>query len=398
LGQAGSVAIQTALLLTVMIGFAALAVEVSDLLLQHRRQQAATDSAAMAAAMALGSGADPTAEARAVTADLGLEHGAGGVSVSVANPPASGAHAGDASYVQVTVQHATTPTLASIVNAGGFNIKTQATAVRGAGGSACILVLDGSASGALTLSNSGRISTPGCGVAVNSSSNSAVKLSGASKIDGTASVVGDVAFSGSATITGDLTKNAAPVADPYAGVELPARPSQPLTAPAKPTSPLQAGWYPNGLAFANDVQVSLEPGVYWVGSQFSVAGAARVTGTGVTLVFYENFTPNISNAGVLRITAPTTGPTAGIAIYSSPSNTAQFGTVGAGVLDITGAMYFPNQPVVFSNSGIAGSSACSQLIAKRLQITGAGSIVLKNGCSGVGVSAIGGSGAASLVE
>jgi hypothetical protein len=65
-------------------------------------------------------------------------------------------------------------------------------------------------------------------------------------------------------------------------------------------------------------------------------------------------------------------------------------------MNLTGALYFPSQTVVFSN-GSSNSSDCTQLIAWRIEFKGG--TKFNSNCEGTGTSTIGGGGTTSqLVE
>ena len=112
-----------------------------------------------------------------------------------------------------------------------------------------------------------------------------------------------------------------------------------------------------------------------------------MTGTGVTFVF----TGNIGGQHSLRstnsavaLTAPTTGATAGIAIWIDRNSTTRgIDLTGGGTP--TGAIYAPNADV--SLSGHAGSP-CTQLVVRSVATTG--NVQLRHECDGTGVSDVGG--------
>ena len=395
LGDSGSVAIQTALMLIALLGFVALGVEISDMLMLHRQQQAATDSAAMAAASTLAT-SDPQAEALAVTAELGFKNGTGGVSVGVASPPASGTHAGDANYVEVTVQQPVTPVLTSLIHAAPFTLATRAVGVRALGVAACGLALDTSASNAVQISNNVTLTVSSCGLAVNSSSNSALSLGNGSEIDGPVSVVGGVQKATSAKITGGVTTASSTATDPYASIALPSKPAQQLTA-SSGSATLSPGWYPNGWSFGNGATINLQAGVYWIDTQLNFGNNTTITGQGVTLILGD-FAMNSGNGANLNLTAPTSGATAGMVFYSAASNSSSRTQIFSNntVLNTTGVLYFPSQAVQFSNNVVTGVSACTQVVARIIQIQN--SVTFNANCSGVAVATLGSKSAAGLVE
>ncbi len=137
-----------------------------------------------------------------------------------------------------------------------------------------------------------------------------------------------------------------------------------------------------------------------------MSGGATLNATGgVTIVLTGASSSSIgsvqeSGTSTINITAPTTGPTAGMAIYqdrNAPS-TAGSSFSGSTTQSITGAMYFPSASVSYSGStGTSGTGAsqCTQLIGYTL--TFSGSTTFNANCSGVGVLGMGG-GSTKLVE
>jgi len=95
--------------------------------------------------------------------------------------------------------------------------------------------------------------------------------------------------------------------------------------------------------------------------------------------------------------APTSGPTAGIAIYQD-RNAPTTGTdsiTGGASQNITGAIYFPSQAVNYSGGGSVGGASCTQIVAYKITFTGNSNI--NSNCNGVGVATIGTS-SGQLVE
>ena len=72
----------------------------------------------------------------------------------------------------------------------------------------------------------------------------------------------------------------------------------------------------------NSGTTNFPSGVYVIsGGSFTVTGSATITGTGVTFYFTNNATISVSGGGSLQLTAPTTGPYAGILFFQDPNDT-----------------------------------------------------------------------------
>lgn len=110
--ERGAVAPVVALLLTVLLGFAGLGIEVGLWQLEKRRMQGAADAAASSAAQAVMKGENEGQQARAIAASFGFQNGIDGVTVAVNRPPLSGSKAGVADAVEVIIRKTQSPLLA----------------------------------------------------------------------------------------------------------------------------------------------------------------------------------------------------------------------------------------------------------------------------------------------
>ena len=116
--------------------------------------------------------------------------------------------------------------------------------------------------------------------------------------------------------------------------------------------------------------------------------------SGTTIVLTSSTSANYASASIgagasLSITAPTTGATSGLAIFQDPnapssgSNTLD----GGGTQNITGALYFPNQPVEYVGGASTGGATCTQLIAYTLTFKGNSNF--NSNCGSAGTQTIG---------
>ncbi len=116
----------------------------------------------------------------------------------------------------------------------------------------------------------------------------------------------------------------------------------------------------------------------------------------MTLVVNGDYAVSISNNAVVDITAPSTGNYAGIALFGlrTASKWTQHTFSNNVVVNITGAIYFPNQILNFSNNFSPGVK-CTQIIARIIYF--ANNVYLDHDCAGTGVKPIGGT-SSQLVE
>jgi len=170
----------------------------------------------------------------------------------------------------------------------------------------------------------------------------------------------------------------------------------------KNTVTIDPGVYCNGIQLNAGAVVTMNPGIYFIDrGSLQMAGGATLQGTGVTIIFTSSTGNNYADATInggatLAITAPTTGPTAGIAIFgdrSMPLGTT-FKFNGGDNQVLGGAVYVPHGTLQYAGGNNANTN-CTQVIADT--VTFVGNSLLKINCSGFGTRPIGTS-MASLVE
>jgi hypothetical protein len=146
----------------------------------------------------------------------------------------------------------------------------------------------------------------------------------------------------------------------------------------------------------------MNPGIYYMDQgSLSVNGSATLTGTGVTIVFTSSTgnnyaTATINGGATVNLTAPTSGPTAGIVLFGDrnmPQGTV-FKLNGGSSQVLAGATYLPKAAVSYAG-GNSSSNGCAQLIGDTVTLTGNSNFALT--CPGMPVKPIGSS-SAKLIE
>lgn len=453
----GVTAIVTGIALTVLLGFAGLAIDVAAWLNATRGLQAAADQAAYSAAGAAGTNPCPndnaTTQARAIAASHGYVDGQNETTVSVTC-------GFDSTSFNVTISQVQPMWFAALFLSGPPSASRSAMAqIAGQKSDLCILALDGtnpseahigSDSNAMYVTGSSNVDV-GCGVAVDSSNASSLGVgSNASSLRATdIYLVGD-AQAGSSGFTPNLTatgcstcdpvippnqilKHQRPVFDPYANRTVPAHncPSSPTQVSVGATlSPSMGngsgttstvGIFCGGLHIptVNGVNtVTVSCGTYVVaGGTLDIDQNVKVLqstacSTGVTFILtnsrpgandYASVSYQGNNSSKLVLTAPNTGPYAGLVFFQdrnapnpnlgSNNNTtcgsgaAQNKITGQGQVAINGAIYFPAQVLCFGGgSRTDAANKCTQVIAYNINFTGNSGI--NSQCEGVGISAI----------
>ncbi len=257
-----------------------------------------------------------------------------------------------------------------------------------------------------------------CGAGINDNDISSLYLANNARINSSGAAAGLIKLDNNAKITTKIT-NATLATDPYAAITVtaPTATAAPTIAGGNGSSSAKAidisiaantcstaaltysnnlylqihpGCY-NGLNVANNIWITLYPGTYYFKTQFSVGNNASVIGTsGTTLVFVgsgaASYAITISNNATLSITAPTTGPYAGLALLGDPNGLAtkvQSFSNNA-TLSIIGAIYFRTQILDMENNAISGANSCLQLIARRVLLSN--NATLGTNCTGIGTT------------
>jgi hypothetical protein len=104
--------------------------------------------------------------------------------------------------------------------------------------------------------------------------------------------------------------------------------------------------------------------------------SSSVSGTGVTI--YNGGTSGLTYNGNVNVvlSAPTTGPTAGMVFYQPPSNSAGFTKNGAaGTVNFTGGFYAPTSDMTFNGQ----LPSITLLVINSIRMNGGGITVPNTG-------------------
>jgi hypothetical protein len=413
--ERGSVAITVALAMTVLLGFAALVVDVGLNWAARTSAQTAADSAALAgAAQLLADG--PAAAVGAVRGYL--NDNVAGLADLPADPdwptngdesdgeivcwrlpddaPDAGADCPEGSNA---LQVITPPIEVDYAFAGVFGESSNAVkamAAAGAGPAApnnCVLcLLDPDGAGRLATLGPGGVDVTGGGIVVNSDSPTAL-VSGLGDISADQiRVVGGFDDSpGGGQLFPVPEVGGPPVADPLADLPTPDQLASP--PPLRSNSPLsfltdttlEPGIY-SSVTVTSAATLTLEEGVYvFRGTAgLTVRDNARVvsTGDGVTIYLACSGYPapcsgsgarfRLENSGQFLATPPTGGDYAGLSIFADPGNARTMRLRSNRTLNLTGALYGASTPLRLESSG--GLNVGSLLVVGSLRATGTGPV------------------------
>ena len=397
----GYVLLLLALGMTMLCGFAGLALDLGFAEYYKRRAQAAADAGAIGAIQEVrmnGSTNAVSAAKQDVTTN-GFTDGTNNATVTVNMPPTSGAYNGKSDYVEVIVTKKVPTSFMGMLNQTSVTVYARSVGGLGAG-PYCILALDPSAAKALQVTGSTSVSLPNCAVMTDSNANGSG--SGAAMYDGSAAgsitakdidVVGT--WGGNGTVSPAPTTGVPYVYDPLSQLAAPTVASCPSGGVKKDASgnnlpstitsniTLNPGTYCGGLKITGGT-VTFNAGVYVLnGGGMQVSGGAALTGTGVT--FYNTGSGNgatkygdiqMTGTGPVTLSAPTTGGQAnyeGILIFQDRT----LGTTGGNgdVIQgnqtgshLNGVIYVPKGLVTYT--GNMDGTGYQSIVADEITFTG----------------------------
>jgi hypothetical protein len=374
--ESGQALIVTALCMTCLFGFAALATDVGIILREKRMAQTAADGAAVAGASELFVG-DPqvTSVAKAASGLNGYSDGVNGVTVVVNGPaaggPANGPHAGNAAYVEVIVSKVQPTIFMSLF--GVFNMTPIARAVATYGQTNGCIVTLGTTGTDISIIGNANITVKTCGIAVNSSSlatdpNPAMYLQGSATLTANSiGIVGGDKETGNVSLTpANPVNGVVPTSDPLAPkVGTPPATSPCSTVPAGATTLTPGCW--NGISVGNNNTLTLATGQYVINGPLNLGGGATLDGTaGVQLVLYGS--TSMGGNTNLKLKAIQADPYDGLLIWQPASNISPLNLIGTPGSDLEGIVYAPTADV--SLQGHAGATIAVDFVVKTLSLQG----------------------------
>ena len=396
----GATAIVTALVMTMLMGFAGLAVEAGLWYGDRRASQTAADAAALGGAYRIyeeGTN-DPDEladlEDEIVTASEesaarnDYVNGEDGVVLTINNAPESGPNAGNNLAVEAILVKPRATMMSSFFLGDSVTISSRAVAVVNESGPFCVLALDPTAGSALRFGGTAELQMTACGIVVNSSASNAMNLVGGAIVGATyADIVGNYTKSNNSTL--DLEEGAPntgveELPDPYAHLDVPTGSGCQFGTPGvkqvNGTETLNPGRYCGGIKIGSHAVVTMNPGNYvMVGGVFDVGSGAVVNGTGVTVFLTKDASGSyaqvkIVSGAIVNITAPTTGDYKGIAFFQDRNapivdSGAANNFAGGSTMNIKGAIYFPRQLIHYAGGNETGTG-CMRMVAYQIDFIG----------------------------
>jgi Flp pilus assembly protein TadG len=393
--EEGSTLVLTAVGMVVIMGFAALAIDVGSLRFARRHLQSAADAAAIAGALEI-SACNGTSDCAALQtaaqtslAENGFSGSAvltnctgtagTGLTIMVNNPPCAQVtgdpNSGKAGYVEVVASRAQPTYFASVLGLHSVPISVRAEAAKTPNPN-CIYVLDPSGGNAFSVALLAAV-VSGCGIVDESSAGNALSCNLLASI--TASQInvvgGTQSFLCGVSPTPKTGVSVPNPADPLAWLPKPAVPAcgTSTVSPfhgwaSQPVIPIgNATFYPDGsycggITLLPGANVTFMPGTYVlksVGLQGGLNVNLLASASGIGVTFYNlgpnggiNFLATLVNLGGIDLVAPTTGTYAGILFFQDSQDSAGANIIGSPAFNtvLQGAYYFPNATVTFAAS------------------------------------------------
>jgi hypothetical protein len=384
-GRRGGVAIVGALSLVGLLGMAGLAVDFGAAYVRRAHLQKVADSAALAGGLSWIKSSHSSTAAIATIQSVVTANGLPASAIQnpsqayLAQSPKNASNPA----IQVSLSSSSSLTLMQVV-VSATSVTTGAYAVAEIASTgaaqmpACVVALT-----TLTINSNSGITAKNCSVAadgsnssqtINLNSNASIITAdnvitpGGINVNSNATIEANTIFAGygvttksNTTVTGSIvTQGVAGVPDPYSSYQSLASSGFVSCQNYNNQSTLTPGCWQNVNINSNH-SLSLQPGTYYFQS-FNLNSNTSLTGTGVTLVFQQQFSPGSNSTITLTAPSATSGqPMPGMAMYmmnglNINSNIAY---------SVSGGIYSPTQPVIM-NSNTFNSTACTYLVAQSI--------------------------------
>lgn len=391
----GNVAILTALVAPVLIGFCGLGADAGYWFFRQRDLQGAADIAAYDGAVALENSADVTGITTASTAGASTNGWTSSLgTITVNTPPTSGPNQ-NTHTVEVLLTENEQRFFTSLFSQDPVPVSVRAVATYLQTQSACMVGLNRTKADTVQFWGNAQADFTACNIVSDSSSSSAFAVGGAANITAPCvdSVGGDyVTATLTLTSCSSVTTHSPYIYDPYANLPAPTVGSGCANSSG---STLSQGTY-CGLDIGGGT-TNLNPGVYVInGGTLKINSNSVVNGTGVTFYLTNGATLDFNGNATINLTAPTSGTYSGMLFYGDRTQATAVNKLnGNASTNMTGAIYFPSQEVDFLGN-FSGSNGCTQVVADTIYYTG--SATFSTNCSSKGMKTIPIPGSVTLVE
>ena len=386
--ESGQALVFIVLVFVGLLGFVGLAIDGGRLFSERIQAQNAADNAALAAARALCIGQDLTSAALTVAAANGFDNNGTTNSVTIYRPPTSGGYTGDSNALEVIINSTIPSGFISLVYRNP--IQETSRSVSRCTPSHLDAVCDGNAiialhttqSGSLDLNGNGNVTVDPGGVFVNSNSTSAMRLIGNGSISAdTISIVGGWSDTGNGSASPTPITGVAPITDCLASVAAPTRPGGSCTTislKGNDDLTIDPGFYCS-ISLTGNGTLTMNPGIYYIQNEVIVKeDEISATGNGniiahEVMIYLKTGSIKLTGNGDFDITAPTSGPYAGMALFMDRANSSAVILTGNGTSASMGTIYASASPITLTGNGSA-TVFNSQIIGNTITLNGNGNI------------------------
>ena len=378
----GSLVVNLALALPFMLLLAGGTLDLVYAMGQRQKLQSAVDAATLAAAKELGL-ADARRENVAAVVEAMVQASLSANLSRQALPTLVTTVRTDPLEVDVVARQVLTPLFGDRVGLIPREIEVHAVARIVGKPNICVLGLDSSAPGTISLEKDARITGQNCAVFSNSTHANGIKSKTSATL--TASII----CSAGGKDGGPGNFSPEPLVDcPTFDDPLADRP-EPTVAACDPTLPryvgssrtLSPGTYCGGIDIGAGAQVTLDPGIYIIkDGLLRVSEGASLTGDGVGLFLIGTTAMLLlERNSTIDLAAPRSGSMAGLLIFegrSQPTNIVHR-ILSDNARKLIGTLYFPRGRLhIDANNPVADQSAYTAIVARMLTLYGGPNLVL----------------------
>ena len=251
-----------------------------------------------------------------------------------------------------------------------WNVSAQATVLAGKGMPLCIILLHKDKSDAFDIDGGAEINAPGCQVTVNSRHSGALEVSSGARVNlASLNIVGGADISSHATVNPRPVTGAAPAVDPYASLAPPVNNNCGGTddIDGRDTTLYPTKAFCNGLEI-DDAVVTFMPGIYVIKDELTVKSGGHIKGTDVMIYLQGDGSDMFFYSGSsFELTAPKTGPYAGIVLWSDKANDNDHDFYSKIKASAQGTIYTPNSQIEFEDN-VVWESDCIRIVAAYLEL------------------------------
>ncbi len=369
--QRGSVAIIAAVTMTALVVGAGIAVDYGSMVSKRSTLQAVADAASIATAREMTLANAGSAELEAVANNMvstKVELAGSSLSVAITIDEA-------ASSIEIAITEDWSPYFAHLFSNVVTPITARAKAKAVGSEKICVLALDETASGAISLNKKAKLEAQDCGVYSNSTDAGGIEANSMSLLTAKLTCSAGGVNGAGGNFAPYPTTDCPPVPDPLIDRQ------PPTVGGCDETNlyvfdwqvTLQPGVYCGGLSIGQNSQANFEPGVYVIkDGTFTVSSGGAAIGENVSFYLLgDNATFEFTSKAKIELTAPKDGEMAGILFFEDRNSpllrTHSIFSDNARIL--LGTIYLPNgRLLVKTAKPVADQSAYTAIVARQVAL------------------------------